>query len=127
MQFRAIRSLLVIKMTIDWNEKMKLYKYRSLRNFKRIDDIILNNRFHTSQFDELNDPMEGLFYYCNNTINIKKLSDFKKSYRICSFSEDSSNILLWTHYADGSHGICIEVDMPDDLIKPVRYKQRACF
>lgn len=41
----------------------KLYKYRSLRNLCLIRDILENGRLWASDFQELNDPMEGVFYY----------------------------------------------------------------
>jgi len=40
-----------------------LYKYRSLKNFQFIADLLVNNRFYAATFSELNDPMEGLFLY----------------------------------------------------------------
>jgi len=57
---------------------MILYKYRSLVNFERILDIILNQRLYCSKYDELNDPFEGLFI---RTINIT-ISDFIKMKRL---------------------------------------------
>jgi len=40
---------------------MILYKYRSLVNFERTLDIILNQRLYCSPYPELNDPFEGIF------------------------------------------------------------------
>jgi len=36
---------------------MKVYKYRSLRNFGFVADILCETRFHTASFFELNDPV----------------------------------------------------------------------
>ena len=41
----------------------------------------------------------------------------KKKLRICAFSKDRKNILLWAHYADGFKGICIEVDLNESQLK----------
>jgi len=107
--------------------KMKLYKYKSLKNFEHIADIICNKRFYTIPFYDLNDPMEGLFNYYPETKKeyLDDIKEGKKKLRICSFSEDPLNILLWAHYADGFKGICIEVeinDAPLDFdIKKVEY------
>ncbi len=40
-----------------------LYKYRSLDNFKNFVDIILKNRLYAARYKDLNDPMEGQYYY----------------------------------------------------------------
>jgi hypothetical protein len=95
---------------------MKLYKYKSLRNFGHVADIICNKRFYAAQYFELNDPMEGLF---NHEAGTKKeylddIREGKKRLRICSFSKDPKNPLLWSHYADGFKGICIEVEINDN-------------
>lgn len=34
----------------------------------------------------------------------------KDSLKICSFSEDQSSIIMWSHYADQHRGFCIEYD-----------------
>jgi len=92
---------------------MKVYKYRSLRNFDFIADILCNQRFHTSSFFDLNDPMEGLFNYEAGTKQeyIEAIVRGKEKLRVCSFSKDRKNVLLWAHYADGFKGICIETDL----------------
>lgn len=46
-----------------------LYKYRSLDNFKFFIDIILNNRLYAAKYKDLNDPMEGQYYYQNGELN----------------------------------------------------------
>ena len=40
-----------------------LFKYRGVQNFKFFIDIILRNRLYASQYVDLNDPMEGQYYY----------------------------------------------------------------
>ena len=39
------------------------YKYRSVDNFRNFVDIILNNRLYAASYQDLNDPMEGHYYY----------------------------------------------------------------
>ena len=98
---------------------MKLYKYRSLRKFDFVADILCHQRFHTSSFFDLNDPMEGLFEYPESTKQeyIDAIVEGKRKLRICAFSKDCKNILLWAHYADGFKGICIEVDVNKSKLK----------
>ncbi len=98
---------------------MKLYKYRSLQEFNFVTDILREQRFHTSSFFDLNDPMEGLFEYPRGTKQkyIEAIVEGKRKLRICSFSKDRKNILLWAHYADGFKGICIEVDLREPQLE----------
>lgn len=110
---------------------MLLYKYKSLRELDHTLDILLNERLYCSSYLELNDPFEGLF---SASIRIppeervkylllrlpdslrvtKSVSDLpydsKDRVRICSLSSSPSDILLWSHYADGHKGMAIEFD-----------------
>lgn len=98
---------------------MKLYKYRSLRKFDFVSDILCKQRFHASSFFDLNDPMEGLFEYPESTKQeyIDAIVEGKRKLRICAFSKDCKHILLWAHYADGFKGICIEVDLREPQLE----------
>ncbi len=107
---------------------ISLYRYRSLQNFQFVADILVNNRFHTALYTELNDPMEGLFQY---TLDIPKrfidnIKENKRKLRLCSFSKTYRNLLLWAHYADGFRGICIEIKVGNSdsfEIKKVNYSR----
>ena len=93
-----------------------LYKYRSLQNFKRFEDILFNKRLYCPLFTELNDPMEGFFWH-SATLSQRKLNKIMKekfSYRICSLSQSWQDIGLWTFYADEGRGCCIGVEPTDD-------------
>jgi len=101
---------------------MKLYKFKSLDNFQYVADILCNNRFHAAVFNDLNDPMEGLFEFDPRTHQdyVSRIVNAKRKQKICSFSQSYSNLLLWAHYASGFQGICIEIDIPDiTKLKPV--------
>ena len=96
---------------------MKLYKFKSLEHFDRIEDILTNNRFYMANWRELNDPMEGHFtsIYFNEKINYKtalqNFIDYKVSLKICAFSKTIEPVLLWSHYADQHKGIAIEISL----------------
>ena len=93
-----------------------LYKYRSLQNFGRFVDILINQRLYCSVFTELNDPMEGFFWH-SRSLSKKRLNEIMKekfSYRICSLSQSWQDIGLWTFYADEGRGCCIGVEPSDD-------------
>ena len=96
-----------------------LYKYRSLQNFGRFVDILINQRLYCSNFTELNDPMEGFFWH-SRSLSGKRLKEIMKekfSYRICSLSQSWQDIGLWTFYADEGRGCCIGVESTDDTWK----------
>lgn len=103
-----------------------LYKYRSLDNFKNLVDIILKNRLYAAQYKDLNDPMEGQYYYhqgeLNRTIRDKILEE-KGTLRILSFSRINNNQLMWSHYADGHKGIAIGVKIDNEKydVQPIEY------
>lgn len=103
-----------------------LYKYRSLKNFKFFVDILINQRLYASPYFELNDPMEGYYLYSKGNMSeeiIKKIKGEKEKIRICSLTRDCYNELMWSHYADGHHGIVIgvEIDNSRYKVKPVIY------
>lgn len=99
-----------------------LYKYRGLDNFEFFGDIILNNKLYAAQFNTLNDPMEGHYYYSVNNEDKKSIDrwmkdffDRKQKHRICSLSKDNNNMLMWSHYANSHKGVCIGVTIESDF------------
>lgn len=103
------------------------YKFRNLQNLKRFIDIILNERLYASKYNELNDPMEGAYLTdpSNRTI-INCLKKEKYKTRICSLSTDYKQTLLWSHYADGHTGCCIELSAVNkrELPTTVKYMEQ---
>ena len=112
---------------------LKLYKFRSLENFKYTADILLNQRLHCATIDSLNDPFEGLFYHIFRLPygagrygigvmggkRIKKQSHINQhnylgTHNICSLSANMSDVRLWSYYADGHKGIAIELEISED-------------
>ncbi len=91
-----------------------LYKYRSLANFERFLDILLNKRLYGAVYNTLNDPMEGYFKADSLTdVEWQLLRDERKNLRICSLAGNHTSNLLWSHYADEHRGCCIAVEVPD--------------
>lgn len=88
------------------------YKYRSLSDWKRFVDIIVCNRLYAAYYEDLNDPMEGLY---KQTSKSKRLSSWllkeMRTSRILSLTNSPKNWLLWSHYADGHTGCCIELEL----------------
>lgn len=90
----------------------KLYKYRSIQDFKRFLDILIRGRLYATEFMYLNDPMEGVFSYSANfaPTTISDLRNEKHKTKICSLSKTYQNGLMWSFYADSHKGCCIEVE-----------------
>ena len=100
------------------------YKYRSLNEFKYILDILINQQLYATNYKNMNDPMEGLFYTYNLDEKCKKaIKGGKKERKFCSLSSKPNELLLWGHYADGCKGIVIELEVDDaeGYISPIKY------
>jgi hypothetical protein len=95
---------------------MKVYKYRFFNDNTK--SILKTEEFFFANWEDMNDPMEGFFEYYDEEHTsdiIQALKDAKNNYGICCFSKESNNILLWSHYADNHKGICIEIDIDDNI------------
>ncbi len=109
---------------------MKLYKFRSLANkteFDEVKRIIKTGEFYFSDWDKMNDPMEGYFTAPSNEEGnsiAKQIVDEKNQYKICSFSNSWQNICMWSRYADNHKGICIEVEVSEDKVKEITYIEK---
>lgn len=96
------------------------YKYRGLSNLKYALDILVNSRMFAAQFQELNDPMEGVYTYALGTLqprDIDAISGDKNDYRLLSLSKTSNNMLMWAHYAEGHRGMVIGVDVEEKHVE----------
>lgn len=97
-----------------------LYKYKKVHDFKYLLDILVNNRLYAAKYTELNDPMEGYYYYHSNEIGkhlINQLKGEKQKYRICSLTKDKDNLVMWSHYADNSKGLVLGVKIKEKNYK----------
>ena len=97
---------------------MRLYRYMSLNNLWHVLDIAVRNRVYCAHWTQLNDPLEGhyeLYFRGKDDPGRTQVESALKAnrdrHRIASFSEDHSNILLWSHYADGHKGVALEVEI----------------
>ena len=107
-----------------------LYKYRSLDNFKNFVDIILKNRLYAAKYKDLNDPMEGQYYYRTGELNRdirNKLLEEKGELRLCSLSQVKNNQLMWAHYTNGHRGVAVGLRITDTncTIRPIQYNGLA--
>lgn len=109
----------------------KYYKYLAFghpcsNRRKWTKDVFENNRLHLAHFTDLNDPMEAVFNASQLTCeNIRQIRALKPNIVIGCFSKCYSDVLMWSHYADGHKGCCVEFEIPsmeDDRIIPVSYQ-----
>jgi len=95
------------------NKGQILYKYRSLENFKRFIEILINNKLYASTYEKMNDYMEGHYLYqSSNDIKkiIVKMKKEKRKLRICSLSKNPKNDVMLAHYADNGYCVIIGVE-----------------
>lgn len=86
-----------------------------------------NNSKLVDTFEQLDDELKEM--------NEKLAEDIDNMYRVGSLCTDNKNSLMWSHYADGHKGFCVEYDFnaySDELencaILPVIYeKERVKF
>lgn len=103
--------------TIDQVQPQKLYRYRSLaadKRFKRELEALQQGYIWCSAYDNLNDPMEGVFRSSkvfrdrdNYRDTRRAIVENKLKIGLSSFSEVHDHELMWAHYADQYRGICI--------------------
>ena len=103
-----------------------LYKYRGIQNFRFFVDIIMKSRLFAATYKDLNDPMEGKYYYHHGVLDktvVNKLASEKEDLRICSLSRRKDNELMWAHYAEGHRGVVVGLSIADKdfNIRPIDY------
>lgn len=107
-----------------------LYKYRGLDNFRNFVDILLKNRLYAAKYKDLNDPMEGQYYYQTGELNRNirdKLLEEKGELRLCSLSKIKDNQLMWSHYANGQRGVAIglRINNAEYTVRTIQYNGLA--
>ncbi|CDT44887.1 DUF2971 domain-containing protein [Vibrio coralliirubri] len=107
--------------------KNTFYKYKSLSNFEFVLDILLRERLYASKYSELNDSMEGVIMV-DGTIPDDLEETWKnilEDLRVCCFTPDDSNTLMWAHYADGGRGCAIAFELlPSSEAVKVSYRKK---
>ena len=93
-----------------------IFKYRGLEPWAHLLDALVHQRLHAAPFHQLNDPMEGVFYYYQDAVPnqyIDRIIDRKGALRICALSAVHNSSLMWSYYASGHKGIVlgVEIDM----------------
>lgn len=103
-----------------------LYKYRSLQALEFFLDILLNKRLYASPYNQLNDPMEGVFTYKpHDSLRpfVNYMTQAKQELKICSLSQTSVNTLLWAYYADSNRGVAVGIKRPETSARVIDVKK----
>jgi Protein of unknown function (DUF2971) len=86
---------------------------------------IRRKRLKISMLHDLNDPFELLALELsdrkirNTFLNIKDKLHTNRG--VLCFSENWSNPVMWSHYAEKHHGLCLEFEVSQDLLAKVEY------
>lgn len=105
---------------------MQLYKFMSLQLFERVADALLGRRLYCPKPEQLNDPLEGMLgHHAEGAEAGKSLDDQLRAgllsmvetnrdlarARVCCFSARPDSMQMWSYYAGGHKGLCLEVDV----------------
>lgn len=121
-----------------------LYKFMGLTPFERVADALLGRRLYCSTPKQLNDPLEGMLGDHAEGAGAGKSPDdqLRASFehlfetdrdlarsRVCCFSETPTSMQMWSYYAGGHKGLCLQVDVSDfsDRICKVNYVDDVAF
>jgi len=84
-------------------------------------DDLRNRRLKIAQFDDLNDPFELKSVNLCNPLHSTTFdgnqyfegykAEVARHFGVLCFSEDKSDVLQWSHYADRHKGICLGFDV----------------
>jgi hypothetical protein len=101
----------------------RLYRYRRVQSadlLNREMDAIRNNYIWCSNFEALNDPMEGIFRLTPTAANMPNghripsaVIEVMIQMGVCCFSDTCENDIMWAHYAGECSGICIAYSAHD--------------
>ena len=92
---------------------IKLYKYQSFQSFENFyANSYLQDKVHFSNWNELNDPLEGYFRH-NYYQELTGIIDQKNHIKILSLADNYQNMVMWAHYGSIHRGICLEYTIDD--------------
>lgn len=109
------------------NQRTNDMRVYHLLSEKYAKENLEKQRLKVSRFADLNDPFELLSVELEKNVR-RKFKQWKKGfnekYGVLCFSRSWKNPVLWSHYADKHKGICLGFDVPDNLLKEVKYELR---
>ena len=106
-------------------DRIAVYYFTSAEH--AISDIALG-RIKVARFSDANDPFELLALHFLRGSHLRQATvDFKKVHdsqagMLC-FSQNLSNPVLWSHYADNHKGVCLGFDLLRTHAQVIRYEK----
>lgn len=86
-----------------------LFKYRKFSQ-RSMDNFQLSGEWFSFPY-EFNDPFDsGVTIAGINSNIIDKVGDIFRHHLVTCFSESNDDTLMWSHYAEGHTGFCVEYD-----------------
>jgi hypothetical protein len=86
-----------------------------------------DKRLKVSRFSDFNDPFELTSMTLDNKFNRTVINENKRKmdekFRILCCSASWNSPLLWGHYGDKHKGVALELEVPDDEAKAIRYRK----
>jgi hypothetical protein len=80
--------------------------------------ILPERRLKLSRFNELNDPFELLAYSIGEKDMRRAVkamqAHFENKWGLICFSDNWQSPVMWAHYAQKHHGLCLGFDVPDE-------------
>lgn len=127
----------------DMNRPNMVYRYVSLNNVDRLQELFVESQLYFAKPSQFNDPFEFKPKRMSTDTSGLEASLVKKyfdpsldtlyegvcneldKYGVCCFSELRDNIIMWSHYSDGHTGACIGFETNNDFfnrLRPVDYR-----
>jgi hypothetical protein len=123
---------------------MLLYKFMALTPFERVADALLGKRLYCPTPKQLNDPLEGMLgnhavgaeagrplddQLRAGLVNLFETDRDLARARVCCFSARPDSMQMWSYYAGGHKGLCLEVDVSEfsGRISKVEYVEDTAF
>ena len=98
---------------------MDAFKFRTLKDLDRVLGMIRSNDLWCAEWQNLNDPMEGFYYYDPGGVQtnaqriINAIRRGKRGRFVCSLSARFDIATQWAYYADEFRGLALEYDLSD--------------
>lgn len=96
---------------------MRAFKFRSLENLDRVLGMIRSGDVWCAKWQDLNDPMEGLYFYDSGDDRLRErqitraIRTGKQRRFVCALSARWDKTALWAYYADDFRGVALEYDL----------------
>jgi len=101
---------------------MRVYKF--LTSEFAMNDI-RERRIKISEISDLNDPFELIPCDLSDPKHLYAVlamrDEMTRNRGLLCFSRSWTNPLLWAHYSDKHRGMCLGLDVPDDVAGVVNY------